>query len=436
VVVYQLFVPPVVGLADNGDFERVLGIFSLGGPVDDQYHFVHLKYNFDPHYHSWRELISTEQVLTGIAILVNGPFSKQGTFDLRFLGAIHAALYILAFYLLQPLLRGWPALARALLYGSLLLVFGDVMYVSWLNTAYTDTSALVFLLLSTVLYLRALLWKKRSDQLGFVAAAVLFTASKAAHCPLGLVLAGVLLMSATVFHGRTLRVAGAALIVASMIVTWSIVPADYTATGMYSVIFYELLPHSKDLGRDLQQLGLDDSYRRCVGTYAYLEGNPFQDPQFVREFTARASHLRLVWFLLSHPALAYRGIRYSLDFAGRQRPPMGNFARETGLPENAASHAFALWSGLKRRVVENWGSGYAFYFVGICAALCCALRWRCRSLLPAGACLCLMGFLTLGISSFGDALEVTRHFFLFNALADMILIATLAALLMPRTRHA
>jgi hypothetical protein len=40
-----------------------------------------------------------------------------------------------------------------------------------------------------------------------------------------------------------------------------------------------------------------------------------------------------------------------------------------------------------------------------------------------------MGLLALGISSYADAVEVTRHFFLFNALADLILICALAALL-------
>src|ERR1041385_7323194 len=87
---YQLFVPPVVGLANNGDFVKVFGIFSLGAPTDDEYKFVTLKYDFDPKYHAWREFISTEQALAGIAILLNMPFSKLGTFDLRFLGAIHA----------------------------------------------------------------------------------------------------------------------------------------------------------------------------------------------------------------------------------------------------------------------------------------------------------------------------------------------------------
>ncbi len=208
IIAYQCFVPPVVGLADNGDFEKVLGIFSLGAPADEPWKFVRLKYDFDPKYHSWREFISTEQALAGIAILLNTLFSKQAAFDLRFLGLVHAALLILSFYLVQPLMRGVPPRSRVLLYFGLIAVFGDVMYVSWLNAAYMDTSALLFLFLSAVFYLRAAAWKRPSDQLGFVVSAVLFTASKSAHCVLGLALAGFLLTSPAVFRGWVLRGVG------------------------------------------------------------------------------------------------------------------------------------------------------------------------------------------------------------------------------------
>jgi hypothetical protein len=434
IIVYQCFVPPVVGLSDNGDFEKVLGIFSVGAPPpDDPWKFVRLKYEVDSKYHSWREFISTEQVFAGIAILLNTLFSKQGTFDIRLLGLVHAALLMFAFYLLQPLLRGWRPRSRVLLYLALMAVFGDVMYVSWLNTAYMDTSALLCLLLSAVLCVRAIVWKRASDQFGFVAAAVLFTASKSAHSVLGLALAGLLLVSPRVFP-RILRGIGSALILIAMMVTLRFVPYDYQATGLYSALFYELLPHSKNLTSDLRELGLDDSYRPAVGTYAYQEGNPFQDPQFVRQFAARASYLRLSLFLIRHPALAYRGIRDGLDFAGAQRPPLGNFAREAGLASGAQSQAFALWSGLKAKILAYRGSVYVFYFLGTCIALCGILWWRHHEYFAGGVSLCLMAFLAVGIASFADAVEVTRHFFLFNALVDLMLLSVLAALLAPRQK--
>ncbi len=119
-----------------------------------------------------------------------------------------------------------------------------------------------------------------------------------------------------------------------------------------------------------------------------------------------------------------------------QRPPLGNFSRDAGLAPGAQSQALAVWSGLKARILAHRGSVYVFYFLTLCIALC-AIVWRRRPDDFAGAvCLCLMALLALGIASFADAVEVTRHIFLFNALVDLILISAFAALLAPPQKSA
>jgi hypothetical protein len=246
-------------------------------------------------------------------------------------------------------------------------------------------------------------------------------------------IAALLLASGPALGRLAVRASGAGLILAAVVFSWFAVPAEYGLGGVYSVICFVLMPHSKTLDRDLKDLGLDASYQRCIGTYSYSEGGPFQDPQFRREFASRTSHGRLGWFLLCHPAYAYRAVRYSLDFAGRQRPGMGNFDRSTQVPPYTESQAFAFWSDFKKHAFENWGSRYLFYFLTICGALCAALLWRQPRFVPAGACLCAMALLSLCIGSFADALEVTRHFFLFNALVDVALVSTVIAMLPTRT---
>lgn len=113
---------------------------------------------------------------------------------------------------------------------------------------------------------------------------------------------------------------------------------------------------------DLREIGLDDSYRKCIGTYSYSAGSPYNDPQFAHDFTLRVSHARLGWFLIRHPALAYAGLRYSLNYAGRQRPDMGNFTRNSGAPEYKESTTFAVWSDLKAWVFNDRG-GLSFVFL-------------------------------------------------------------------------
>ena len=48
IVSYQIFVPPVVGLANNGDFGKVIGVFDLTGPVQDENAWADTRYEFNP----------------------------------------------------------------------------------------------------------------------------------------------------------------------------------------------------------------------------------------------------------------------------------------------------------------------------------------------------------------------------------------------------
>src|ERR1051326_7092485 len=92
------------------------------------------------------------------SIGLNNIFSKEGSFDLRWMGLIHGLLFLNAAYLLQRLLAGWGRWRRFFLWAAIVYCFGDVMYVSYFNSFYMDAAAYVFLLLALVLFLRAVAW--------------------------------------------------------------------------------------------------------------------------------------------------------------------------------------------------------------------------------------------------------------------------------------
>src|SRR5437868_1254971 len=72
-VAYQSFLPPIVGLADQGDFARTIGRFGYG-PEDktpgNKYAFVPRKYVPDPSARVIvQEQVSSEYLFAGSAIL-------------------------------------------------------------------------------------------------------------------------------------------------------------------------------------------------------------------------------------------------------------------------------------------------------------------------------------------------------------------------------
>src|SRR5258708_5912051 len=98
-VVFQCFVPPAVGLADNGDFPKIAGRFSVGNPLfaKDFVKFADLKYVVDSKYHWDSPFYSSEVLLFAAAFGLDSIRGKPEAFDLRLLGAVHAAIFLLAF---------------------------------------------------------------------------------------------------------------------------------------------------------------------------------------------------------------------------------------------------------------------------------------------------------------------------------------------------
>jgi len=209
-VVFQCFVPPNVGLADNGDFPKIAGQFDVGNPLfsKDVSRFADFKYVVDSKYHWDSQFYSSELLLFAAAFGLDSISGKPDTFDLRLMGAIHAAIFLLAFYRLLPLLKPLRPALRILLLGLILLFFTDVMYVGYFNSFFMDTGALLFLLLTVVSFLRALRWQRPVDRWLFVASSMLLVTSKTQHFLLGIPIALLLIWKGgllTPGRGRAFR---------------------------------------------------------------------------------------------------------------------------------------------------------------------------------------------------------------------------------------
>lgn len=419
--------PQVIGVANNGDFSRTYGIFHLTMPVADEVRFADTKYQFDPKVNYFGGFYSSEILLLPPALALNAVFSKDGTFDVRWLGLVHSALFLAAFYLFLPLFTAAPRGLRWLTAGLALAMFGDVMYAAYLNSFYTDVAAYLFLLLTVVLALRMLLWNRRSDAVLLCIASLFLVTSKAQHAVLGLWIAAFLWALGGRKSVRWLRPAAAVVALTALLWLWKSTPEEYAARGCFSTIFHHLLPHSHNVDRTLADLGLDQTYRPYIGMVAFSGGSPMDDPHFVAAFRRKVTYGGLALFLVTHPRDAYVALRVSLDEAGRQRPALGNFDPSAGLAPYTESQAFSGWSNLKRSLFERRGSRFLTCFLGL-SAVVALLLLRERGNLPAGSLaagliLIAMGATELAVGSLADAMDVPRHHLLFFALFDLELLA-------------
>ena len=312
-VSYQIFLPPVTGLANNSDFSYVLGKLSIC-PADREkqdniylvtdyfYDLVQCTYDIG--------LVSTEIPLTIAAAHLSAAFTGAKNFDLRALAAVHLSFLLVAFgVLLSMTCRA----GRAIRYGLPILfiaIFTDVAYTCYLNSVYLDAPAFVLLLATTALAAAACLdHGSRWVSGGYAVFGLALVFSKSQHAILGLVFAGLALILAIRPARRIIRIEWAlvaALLAGSTVIMLSITPANYRLFALYNVIFGRLAPHSDAPWDVLKEVGLGEQDLKYLDTHAYVPGAPVYDKAWSEEFLHRTSFGKLMGFYLRNPDVAKR----------------------------------------------------------------------------------------------------------------------------------
>jgi hypothetical protein len=432
---WQLFVPPIVGLADQGDFGRVLGPLGYApvpkGP-EHKYAYVTRTFVQDPGTREPRwEQISSEFILATVAVTLNRMLVGPGAFDITVFGFTHAVLFLLAFARLLYVTRNLAMYRSA--WALMLLVLTDVGYVAYWNSLYTEpASCLWFLfLLAESIDLCGSEQISMGHVLRWNLFAVLWIMAKTQNAALCIPLAAYGLRMAWRTPGRGARYVAlggvAAICAAGGVMYRSLLPAPRVSV-LYDMVFSGILPESEDARSDLKALGLDPNYARYSGTLPWSPGTGVADGALVNAIQANVSSFSLMEFYLRRPARLWRHFQARFPGALSLRPEFcGNFDRSAGRPPGARSNAVALWSRfheccLSRIALLLFGALVLVPAAGVVFVL------RHRSATPEGrwvelgillAACCLTAFF---VAAFGDTYDSVKHQFLFNLLLDACLV--------------
>jgi hypothetical protein len=184
----QILVPPYIGLANNGDFPKVYRRFACAPPDGDARNFVYFVADceFQPQYYWKSDVISSENALAAVPMLLVKA-SGARVFNIRWLGGFHLLLFLGAYCALLLYLRRCGRVFQLAIGSLALCIFTDVAYVSYFNSFFSDTAALVGLLCMTAFALHLARPTPRAAALWlFTAAALLFIASKTQHALWGI----------------------------------------------------------------------------------------------------------------------------------------------------------------------------------------------------------------------------------------------------------
>jgi len=457
---------PPVGLADNGDYERImrpLGLQHVPGIYHQKYFdYFNTDYLFRPQ--ARYGFMSSQQLLAWPAVRLSPLWSAPHHFDLRGLGVLHGLALLGGVLVLLLSLRGLSWAARAVAGAAVVVVLGDVGYVAYLNSFYCEPATVIFFvwaLAATIVSIgepeeaqwsagRA--WRAAAF---LVVAVALFVAAKPQN------FLAAFAFAPFVFHAMCRTKAGdgqgaqwinreggrprlgrrglAAVVVAGLLAFALVFPQVASAPHMrqwnlYDSIFWGILRRSPDPARDLRELGLDESLANLAGTHAFAPYEHYYDPDVQARLFPRASFPRIVGFYLRHPARTWELVDVGAKSAFSTRLDyLGNFPASAGQPPVARASAHTTWSNLRESLPHTRWFVLAFFIGSGVAGLTVLTRAKGTRARRAGsllAALAPLGFVQLVsvIVADGDY-ELPKHLFLFNLVFDasVVILAACAA---------
>ena len=420
---WRVFAPPILGLANNGDFAKIAGPLHLGpasGAADDRFEYVTRDYRRAPEYAWDSHYYSSEALFALAAYELSAVFQKRGQFDIRWMGLVHLAAILAAFAWLMAALRPLGAAAQIAAGLMAIFIFSDAAYLAYCNSFYTDAAALagVFLAVAALVDL-AVRGASTARLAGFAVTALLLAASKTQHALLALPLA---ILVWGVVRNRQALAAGA-IILAGGVLFILVSPPNFRAEPTFNVVFYKLTPRSPAPLDDLAALGLDRGDARFIGMHAYMPGALTGNYDRAVDLARRVSPVRIARFYLSHPRRAARILRRDLQENGGKLQVDGfaNYTEDSGRPPRSLAPGY--WSQNRARLLQRAPWILPLWLAAVAAA-CLLIRsklaWVCLGITAMAA-------LEFTVASLADALDTVRHLLLFQTLLDITLIWAVTA---------
>lgn len=442
--VRMLFIKPVIGMADNGDFFREIhnvGLYYLSDSFEDR-HFGYFNKLFGIRQYPFEKntgFVSSLSLLIRGAVATDKLFTHDFVFDIRWLAAFYTAAFLVAFYVLLKNLSEGIKLPVVVVAAAAILIFGDVGYISYFNSFYGEPASYVFLFLMLASIFRIIKKEKPTvlDFLGFALCALVFVGAKQQNSPIAVLIAIVCVRMLLLRKDRLWRTViascTAVILIVSSFVYLSITD-DIKHINQYHALTRGILQNSKDTEKDVEELGLDRKYSLLAGTTYYdkysLEHS--ESELMNTEFYPEYGFGGIVKFYLTHMDRLIE----KLDIAARNgfsiRPKViGNYEKAENLEYGKKAGLFSLWSTAKEAVFPKSFKFIVFFYAAYYAVLLKLYIGRLKNgdlrekiKLEVFAMVGLIGLIQFGVSfvGAGDA-DMAKHLFLFDVCFDFMFVS-------------
>jgi len=436
-----LIMKPIVGVADNGDFYRIMAAAGLEylseDPADRYFGYVNREYRIKDAPPPYISYFTTGILLAKLAISVNSLLSaEKGIFDIRFLSFIYICILVVSIYFIIKACRQGLLLPDAALCILLVFIFTDIGYISYFNSLYGEAVSLTFLFLAAAAALH-IVGKGKAKMPAFVCfflASMFLAGAKAQNAPIGIILAlfGIRLMSLRKdVLWKTTGAAFSVLLVAISTVSYVFIPEEIKMCNRYQAVFYGILKDSPNPEKDLEELGIRQDLAVLAGTDYFMKEYPvnIKDPSFRKEIKSKVTPAKVGLFYIKHPERYLQKLKVTAKNGFTLMHGYGNYEKAENVKYGQTAASFNAWSLFKKERLPHSLTFiliiYAAYFAVLSAQRILKRNTEEKLYLEIFMLIGIIGAVQFIIPVLGDGeADLGKHLFLFNACFDMMLVTS------------
>lgn len=434
VLAVNLLVLPAIGMADNGDFGRMMAKIGLehysNNDSDRYFNYFNRVYKIvSPTTASFGDFISTEAVFHQVAFWLGSFFAQNGLWDIRYLGGVHLLGVLLGAVSILAVTRKLKKAQRLLLAGFLILILTDLRLVAYLNSFYSEPAFLIFLLfwLAAAIYWIRTPGRNWYAFIGYFLFSGLLLTTKTQNTLMGIIFAaggiviGVLKKDRYQFLLTGLFSIGLILLTLAY---YQVTPDRYKRSNLFNIVFHDILA-TANTEEALAFFQLPEQFSAFKGRDYYMEGGLVHDPEFFRIFFDQTNFADVIRFYIAHPNWVFQQLDRgaSQTFIMRIRF-LGNFEAASGIAPRSQVQRYTFWSDFKENFIPKNSLFLIFlYLFSISGAVFLWIR------LPAARpyvalfliLVCLSGLQFVMTMLVGGTRDTAKQLLQFNILWDATL---------------
>lgn len=439
-----LFLNPIVGMADNGDFYRIISSNGLYNLTQNNSEIMFGFFNKDYGIYRYANenptiVITTQSLFIRLAIWFSKLFNKDYIFDIRFLSSIFLFIHSLAGYLLTKVFTYdiKNNLNKYIIVAVYVFVFCDTAYLAYFNSFHVEAVILTSFLLMIGILLYIVKFNKINIKNIIILSivALMFFGSKQQLAPLGMFTSILLIL---LIRNESKKVKVATIIISiflcmSSVFFYKSMKSDLDYINRYHAMTRGVINGKDNVEKILEEFNIDSSYSLLQGETFY-EKVPSIHPNsemLKEEFYSKYSIPSILFYYIKNPKEFIQIINVAIENAYQIRPKaMGNYELSYGKNFGEKNYSFSLWSVLKNNnlfsTLQFTMIFFVFYFYRSYKRYTYALLNKDKNTILIEEIFIyvfLAGFsqIIISVIGAGDA-DIAKHEFLYNVAFDLILV--------------